>query len=546
MRYTQLHMSLFRLVTLAVGVALGIVAASFTSVPPSIPLWLLVLAAVSAFLTHQWATPLGRPYLVWLILLLLGGAVGMVRLEQATANLSAQVPPAPLGADAVLSGTIVREPDYRDQLVQLTVATPSSTILLSTDRYHTFRYGDTIVATGTLARPETFTTDYGRTFNYPGYLAVRDVTHVMRFAEVARVATAEEWSLRGWLLAGKERFATAIKEAIPEPAASLGLGLLLGMQAGLGERLEAAFRETGIIHIVVLSGYNVMLVVAFIHFSLAWVRSVWVRVGVGVGAIVLFALIVGGSATVVRASIMACLVLLAFALGRRYDVLRGLLLAGLLMLLINPHLLLYDIGFQLSFMATLGLILVTPQFESTMVTTPQFIRWREFFLATLVTQLAVFPLLLYHIGEVSLVAVLVNVLVLPAVPAAMLLTFLTGLGAMLPAVFAPLVTLVGYLAWLSLTYIIVVAELFAQLPFATLVAPPLPWVVVPFGYSLLLGAWLLWRWYHRHTSPQPADEQLAAWTIELEAVVARRAADAAASAAHRPDQPSREPIFFRD
>jgi competence protein ComEC len=118
------------------------------------------------------------------------------------------------------------------------------------------------------------------------------------------------------------------------------------------------------------------------------------------------------------------------------------------------------------------------------------LKFRDLFFATVVTQIFVLPLLMYHIGEVSLVSVLVNMLVLPMVPVAMLLTFITGL---VGAVSIPLGSLVGLLAYLPLQYIIVVAELFAAFPFAVVTIPDISvWVVVGM-YVLLGGVYTLWR-----------------------------------------------------
>jgi len=148
----------------------------------------------------------------------------------------------------------------------------------------------------------------------------------------------------------------SIEAVIPEPQVGLAEGLLLGVKQALGDELEVVFRKTGIIHIVVLSGYNVMLVVIFITYVLSYVLPYRARVPFGILAIVCFAVLVGLSATVVRASIMASLILFARATGRTYAVMRALCFAGVIMVLINPYLLVYDVGFQLSFLATLGLI----------------------------------------------------------------------------------------------------------------------------------------------------------------------------------------------
>ena len=236
------------------------------------------------------------------------------------------------------------------------------------------------------------------------------------------------------------------------------------------------------------------------------------RIIFGLVGITLFALLVGLSATVVRASIMAVILLLGKLLGRTYDVLRALLFAALIMVLINPYILLYDIGFQLSFMATLGLVLVLPQFESTLATHSTQLKFKDLFFATVVTQIFVLPLLMYHIGEVSLVSVMVNMLVLPVVPVAMLLTFVVGLVGM---VSTTLGTLVGLVAYLPLQLIIFIAESFAAFPFAVVTIPEISvWVVVLMYVLLGLGYWV---WIQSRTTetlqPTSQTKELTDWKV---------------------------------
>ena len=158
----------------------------------------------------------------------------------------------------------------------------------------------------------------------------------------------------------KQKFIKALEAVIPEPQAGLGEGLLLGVNEALGDELKTAFRKTGIIHIVVLSGYNVMIVAEAIMRLLAFWFTPWIRLLIGLIAIGGFAFLVGLGPTVVRASLMAALILVARATGRHYAVLRSLMFAGLVMLIFNPHLLVFDPGFQLSFLATLALIWLAP------------------------------------------------------------------------------------------------------------------------------------------------------------------------------------------
>ncbi len=425
---------------------------------------------------------------VVLIFVALAGALGVVRYDVAVRHERTALAEMHLGEEVVIEGVVDREVDARARTAQLSVRVEAlngesvdTRVLVVTERFPEFFYGDRVRVRGSLERPEAFETDLGRTFNYPGYLAARGIRYVMPFAGVERVGAAEGNAVLSTLLATKGAFMRALESVLPEPYAGLGEGLLLGVKRALGADLEEVFRVTGIIHIVVLSGYNVTIVAEAIMRVLARFFRVRTRVIFGIAAIAAFALTAGLSATVLRASLMAVLVLAARATGRIYDVMRALMLAGTAMLLVNPMLLVFDPGFQLSFLATVGLIVLAPLIEAHLSWVPTRLQIREFLTATIATQLFVLPLLLYSIGQFSLVSVVVNVLVLPAVPAAMLMTFLTGVIGLASTTLA---LPVGFGAYLFLRYIIEVAEWFAGIPYAAFVVPAFPFWVVIVAYAL--------------------------------------------------------------
>ncbi len=389
-----------------------------------------------------------------------------------------------------LEGEIRREPEDRVNYTRLHVKTEHGLLLVMTPIGGDWRYGDKVLVTGLLQKPEEFETDLGRVFNYPGYLLAQGVSYQISFAEVERKEGSESYAFAG-LYDFKHHFMMSLERLIPEPQSGLGEGLLLGVKKALGEDLEQTFRHTGIIHIVVLSGYNVMIVVTFILFVLGSMFGRKLSTILGIIGIVLFALLVGLGTTVIRASLMASLLLVMGVTGRVYLALRGLFLAGALMVIWNPYSLAFDIGFQLSFLATLGLILLSPHLSKQLTLIPNFIGIREFLVATLATQLFVLPLLLYQMGELSVVAVIVNVLVLPMVPVAMMLTFLTGL---IGFVSTTLALPFAYASHLSLSYIIGVAEWFGTLPFAAFSVPPFSFWFVPLGYATVAA--LIWRLNH--------------------------------------------------
>lgn len=441
---------------------------------------------------------------------------------------------AALGTEVVLRGEVIAELEVREASVRMNVRVGEDVLLVTADRYVQVAYGDQVEVTGVLKEPEAFVTDFGRIFDYPGYLRAQGIEYQISFADVAVVSRDGGNVLLLPLLSFKAILMRGIESALPEPAAGLGEGLLLGVKQALGTRLEQAFRETGIIHIVVLSGYNVMIVVAFILYFLRTVVSARTRVLLGFLGITSFALMVGLSATVVRACIMAGVLLIAEATGRQYLALRALLLAAVLMLMWNPYLLMYDVGFQLSFMATLGLILISPRLEPYLAFMPTFASLRTFLGATVATQIAVLPLLLFHIGQVSIISVVVNLLVLPLVPVAMLLTFLVGL---LSIFFPAGIPVLPAFAYATLLYIITVAETFAALPFAAVALPSFPGFMVVFAYVVMGGVLVYFR---PRTELETADPELLDWTIEVEVETDTTKGDA------RSASPSRDlPVYFR-
>jgi competence protein ComEC len=195
----------------------------------------------------------------------------------------------------------------------------------------------------------------------------------------------------------------------------------------------------------------------------------------------------GGGPTVVRASIMAVIGMLAVHLARPHVVLRALALAGFVMVLWNPFVLAFDPGFQLSFVATLGLVLGAPIVQRFIPFVPDAFQLREIVAATCATQLAVLPLLIYQVGMVSVVAPVVNMLVLPLIPFTMLFGFLAGIAGMVSTFVA---TPLASIAYALLSYVFLVVEVFAKLPFSSVELPPVHWLAVSVMYvCMAFGVW---------------------------------------------------------
>jgi competence protein ComEC len=489
--------------TLLLSFASGIFLRSFFIIPTVVVIWLGVMSfGLSVWSYRKRSTPSVRG--VVLLACMIGGiATGSGRI-----NLAEYLSPAALllpdvGQTHSYIGRIIREPEKTASGKNIVVQIGRELVLVKTDSETKVQYGDTVSIVGKLALPEPFITDLGREFDYLGYLRAKGISYTMSFGKVTVTDSTTGNPLLRFLFTAKERFITALAEVLPEPEVGLGKGLLLGVNHALTTDLEDIFRRAGIIHIVVLSGYNIMLVVQCVLLVLAGFLPLRTRTIVGMVAIAGFALVVGLGASVVRASIMAALTLVALLFGRRYAVTRALFLAGAVMLVVNPYLLVHDLGFQLSFMATLGLLLLSPELERLALWVPEKFGLRGFLLATIATQIAVLPILLYSMGQFSLISLAVNLLVLPVVSIAMLVTFCTGLVALV----SPSIALIpGSAAYVVLAYIIGIATKCASLPFAVVTVSFFPWYGVPLLY-LLLGAWLYYRTVRR-TIPRAAQIDL--------------------------------------
>lgn len=475
-----------------ISFALGVSLRSFIEVP--FPVLLVFLIASATLLGYAHIRTLRTAWL-WLIPFLSAALMlGIVRYELAL--------PDPLvldrytGEEIVFEGIVVRVPDRRDSASYLTVRVDyilddeirpvSELVRVSVDRLEPVQYGDRIKVEGFLDKPEPFETDAGRVFDYPSYLAKDGIYHEMYRPHVEVIGSGEGNFVISFLLSFKALFLEVIGKVIPEPESSLLGGLLLGEKHSLGDEATESFRRSGLVHIIVLSGYN-MTIVAYAIMWLFRRLPKGLNSSLGVLGILGFTVMAGASATAVRAALMALLVILALVLKRDYDIRRALALAGFAMIVHNPKILVFDPSFQLSFLATLGIIYLSPVFARVFKWIPGRFGFREIVSATLATQLFVLPRLIVLSGSVSLVGVFSNIIVLPFIPATMLFGAATGaFGLVHTALALPF----GYIAYALLHYVMLIAEGIGNVPFASVLIPFFPvWFAVllyiGLGYTLI-------------------------------------------------------------
>ncbi|HEY4511149.1 MAG TPA: ComEC/Rec2 family competence protein [Candidatus Paceibacterota bacterium] len=429
-----------------------------------------------------------------LFILLLSFSVGTVRMGFADISTPRSSDFSTyFGRQILIEGDIVSDPERRGTTLRAVLEVSSLDgqecegvrILGIFDAASRLSYGDRLSLRGILQTPEAFETDNGRVFEYEKYLRKDGIIAILRNPTLLEREEAP-LSLRGSLFSLKNLFKKNLEQMFPEPQAGLLKGMLLGERDALPSDLTDSFIRAGLIHIVVLSGYNVSLVAE----TLMKVFSFLPRAGnllVGSVSVILFVVMVGAPATAVRAGIMALLIVLARALRRPQALLRGLLLAGMGMVLWNPFILVFDPSFQLSFLATLGLILFGPLFEARLLFIPERMALRGIAAATLATQVMVLPALLYMSGIFSVFSLPANILALVAVPASMLFGFMG-------AIFAPfffLAIIPSAVATAFLSYILFVADFTAALPGSSFVVRDMPLAVVFLLYIFIAGAFYL-------------------------------------------------------
>ncbi len=398
-----------------------------------------------------------------------------------------------LGSEVSLVAKIIAEPDIRDIGVRYTVAPQGShsNILVVASRFPEFGYGDEVQLEGKLQLPQNFETDGGEEFDYISYLSKDDIHFIIYQPQISLLRKGGV-GLRSSLFKIKHTFIEKIADVVPEPNSSLLGGMIFGTKQSLGDKLLEQFRNVGLIHVVVLSGYNITIIAAGAFYLTSFLGKRNLGLLLSTLCIILFSLMVGLGATVIRAGIMALIAILARFLGRPADALRWLFIAGLLMLMYNPLSLLRDPSFQLSFMATLGLVLFSPSVYIFIGSKLSFITekfgLREIVASTLAVQLFILPLLIRMSGVVSVISFLINPILLPLVPWVMGLGALTGvLGILSTTLSWPL----GIISYVLTEIIIKSVEFASSLPFSTLHIGSLPLSVVALWYGFY--GWVYFR-----------------------------------------------------
>ena len=276
-----------------------------------------------------------------------------------------------------------------------------------------------------------------------------------------------------------------INKVIPEPEAALAKGLIIGGSSGLPKKVQENFSKTGMSHIVAVSGYNVTIIAEYLIWFFIFIgfwrkQAFWFAIL----GIIIFVAMIGFPSSAVRAGVMGGLLLWAMKNGRLANSYNAIIFAGAVMLLINPLALRWDIGFQLSFLAALGIIALAPFWEKYFIKRNKAMGFSEIFFLSLSAQIFVMPIIFYNFHIFSSVSLIANLLVLPLIPLSMLLVFLVAAFGLISTLFSlPF----AWLAYMPLKYEIWIINALAGLNWSSREVQNFGWSKIILWYIILSG-----------------------------------------------------------
>ncbi|MBI5221734.1 MAG: ComEC/Rec2 family competence protein [Candidatus Magasanikbacteria bacterium] len=378
------------------------------------------------------------------------------------------------GQHLIFSGVIAQEVNQTISGNQIILNTRefngkklSGAVLVNLPLYIDLKFGDIVRVSCDLKTPA----GKDNFLNYDKYLARNGVWSICgQRVQVEKLNISNSFLQKIYIkfFDLKQQLQNRVDELWPEPEGALAAGLLYGARSGFTQEVSQDFSKVGLTHIVAVSGYNISIIASVL-------MNILIRVGldrrraffVVVVGIILFVFFTGASSSVVRAGIMGIVVLLATHLGRQSRVGNILVFTAALMLLMNPFVLIWDAGFQLSFLSTLGLVYLSPILNNFGIKIKNsFLQIMvESLSTTLSAIIATFPLILFQFGRLSLVAPLANVLILWIVPFLMLVCFLS---IIFSYIFYPLGIILAFPTYFGLKYVIITVHYLASWPWASI------------------------------------------------------------------------------
>lgn len=391
-----------------------------------------------------------------------------------------------------LVGIVTEEPESGEKNQKLTIAIKElksvenssrpieGRILATVNRYPEYQYGDKLGLAGFLKSPPVF-----EDFNYRDYLKKDGALSVMNFPKIELIDSGFGNPFKKAPFYFKNRFKAAAENFFPPPQLGILEALIFGDETEISSAWKEKLNLTGTRHITAVSGMNITII-GFLLLSFFLGLGFWRQQSfyISIFLLFLYILMVGAPASAVRAGIMAGILMTAQYFGRLSFASRAVVFAAFLMLILNPLLLKYDVGFQLSFLAILGLIFLQPIFSEWLKKIPEakFFPIKTTLLTTLSAQIFTLPILVYNFGYMSLMSPLANILIVPFLAPITILIFIFGITTI---IFLPLGSLFFLPVWLSLSYIVKIIDGLSQFSFVSLTLKNVHWIWLAISYLLL-------------------------------------------------------------
>ena len=392
-----------------------------------------------------------------------------------------------------LIGTASGEPEIKEKIIKLTIETENidgnkikGKILVTTNRYPEYQYGDKLKIIGKLKTPQIL-----GEFNYRNYLKKDGIYSVMDWPDIESIGSDFGNPLMNVIFSFKNKFKENIRNFISPPQLGILEALVFGDEEKISKEWKDKLNFTGTRHLTAVSGMNItiltFLILTFILSLGFWRNQAFY---ITIFLLLLYILMIGAPPSAVRAGIMVSFVLVAQHFGRFSLAGRMIVFAATFMLIQNPFLLTLDIGFQLSFLAILGIVYFQPIFSElfSKIPNPPIFPLKSTLSTTLAAQTFTLPILVYNFGYVSSVSPLTNILIVPFLAPITILIFIFGLLSLL---FLPLGYFLSWPTWLCLTYIVHIVDWFSKLPFASLFIKNTHWIFLAIVY-LIFGL-IIWR-----------------------------------------------------
>lgn len=385
------------------------------------------------------------------------------------------------GGVVEVEARVAAEPELGDRSAQLHLAAAkiasggesrpvTGAILVRAPRYPAYGYGDVLKLTGKLETPPELAD-----FNDREYLARQGIYSEMLYPKMQLLERGKSSGPFEWVHTLRYNLARVFAAALPEPQASLAQGIILGIRSNIPQSVQADFVHTGTAHILAISGQNLSIVAGILVSLGIWLfgRRHYIYIWLALGTLWFYALLTGMQPPVVRGAVMASVFLIADLLGRQRNAAAALFFTAAIMVGASPQVL-RDASFQMSFMAMVGLIFVFPPIQSVgrkavethlggggvAASAANFVV--DSFSVSLGAIIAVWPLIAHYFGIIPWVGPLATFLALPVLPGIIIAGALTGAVGLFALSVAQVI---GWLAWLCLSYMLLVVRAFSGVPF---------------------------------------------------------------------------------